>query len=111
MYNANAGIVNALLDGLHKALRPETYPCDLCAVTYGIATVKTDWKLFIQSLEIEPRFLYKDQLQGALAVYQPPFVAQWDGSMYRIILSRMEIDARMSVSEFIEKLWHALRQQ
>ncbi len=35
VYNANSGLLNALLDMGHKVVSPRTYPCSLCALTYG----------------------------------------------------------------------------
>ena len=35
IYNAKSGLVNELLDFAHKIISPETYNCNLCAITYG----------------------------------------------------------------------------
>ena len=62
VYNANAGLVNGLLDTLHKTFSPGTYACSLCAVTYGATSMRTEWKSFIQELPAQTTFLHRDEL-------------------------------------------------
>ena len=34
IYNAKSGFINELVDIPHKIISPETYDCNLCAITY-----------------------------------------------------------------------------
>jgi len=43
-YNAPDGLGAALIDAVHKIVAPESYPCSLCAVTYGAVSMKRRWK-------------------------------------------------------------------
>jgi hypothetical protein len=61
VYNANAGLLNSLLDLAHKVISPATYPCSLCAITYG-TRMRPEWKAFIDSLPIPSEFLHRDEL-------------------------------------------------
>jgi hypothetical protein len=61
VYNAKSGIFNSLEDYLHKVIKPATYQCKLCGLTYGNLGMKTDWKLFLDKLEIPVEFLHKDE--------------------------------------------------
>ena len=69
VYNAKSGLFNKMSDAAHKALSPDTYDCNLCKLTYGLSSMKKEWKEFIQNYNIE--FTYKDTFAGreAPAVY------------------------------------------
>jgi len=41
VYNADSGPINGLKDYFHKIIKPETYECNLCAVTFGNFLVKS----------------------------------------------------------------------
>jgi hypothetical protein len=66
IYNADGGLLNALKDGLHKLLYPASYPCSLCALTYGVATMKGEWRRFLDGLGMPHLFLYRDELRRDL---------------------------------------------
>ena len=61
VYNADAGLANALLDTAHKIFSPRTYACSLCGITYGLTSMRPEWKEFLQSLPVETRFLHRDE--------------------------------------------------
>ena len=61
VYNADSGLVNAVKDFWHKALRPSTYQCNLCQTTFGTFGAKKEWKSFINELGIDSEFLHKDE--------------------------------------------------
>ncbi len=63
VYNANSGILNTLGDLAHKILRPSTYPCNLCAVTFGNLGMKMEWKKFVNSLDVDVEFLHKNEFK------------------------------------------------
>ena len=50
----------ALADALHKAISPATYPCSLCAVTYGAVSMRGAWRSFLESLPNARRFYHRD---------------------------------------------------
>ncbi len=63
VYNANGGKWNAMLDTLHKVISPKTYPCSLCAITYGLTSIEPEWQNFLTTLPTTPVFLHKDEFQ------------------------------------------------
>lgn len=63
IYNAESGFYNKLIDFTHKSLRPSTYPCSLCQLTYGSFSAKPEWNRFISELDLDVKFLYKDELE------------------------------------------------
>jgi hypothetical protein len=62
VYNANSGLFNALADVAHKVLSPQTYPCNLCAITNSALGMRKEWKTFLEGLGIDKEFLHRDQL-------------------------------------------------
>ena len=60
VYNADAGITQAVLDALHKTLSPSTYPCSLCALTYGPVSMKPRWRSWLKTLPMEAVFYHRD---------------------------------------------------
>ena len=61
VYNADSGIINALKDAVEKNVSPETYSCNLCAVTFGTLRMNPKWKRFIRDLPLEAEFLHRDE--------------------------------------------------
>jgi hypothetical protein len=78
VYNANAGLLNGALDLLHKTLSPSTYPCRLCAITYGPLGMRARWKAFLESLGPNLVFLHKDEYEGPEPL---PAILAGDGSV------------------------------
>ncbi len=102
VYNANATLYAKLTDYAHKLLRPKTYPCSLCKLTYGNLGMKREWKSFISKLPYTVSFLHKDEF---LAKYpkqkspQLPVVLEMvNGRMYEKITSR-EINNQKTLKE------------
>jgi len=62
IYNAKSGIINSLIDFTHKVISPDTYECNLCAITYGTFTKKNLWADYIESIPIASIFTYKDKI-------------------------------------------------
>ena len=62
VYNADSGVFNTLTDIAHKIFSPESYECNLCAITYGNFSMRAEWKEFLDSLEAEFEFLHRDEL-------------------------------------------------
>lgn len=63
VYNADSGLFNLLTDTAHKLLSPETYSCNLCAITYGSFGMKKNWKEFLKSIDIPVEFLHRNELK------------------------------------------------
>lgn len=68
VYNADSGLVNTLIDVVHKTVSPKTYACNLCGLTYASVSMKKAWKRFISSLDLPVEFLHRDQLSDHYGV-------------------------------------------
>lgn len=67
IYNADSGLLNTAKDFVHKIVSPETYECNLCAVTYGNIGMKGEWKSFIEDLDYPVEFLHRDEFEDKYA--------------------------------------------
>ncbi len=61
VYNANSGKWNSYMDIMHKILSPQTYECNLCAITYDTFSINKDWAAFKEKIPVEMSFLHKDE--------------------------------------------------
>ncbi len=62
VYNADSGFVNTLLDIGHKIVSPQTYACNLCAITHSTFSMRDEWKRFVGGLKLPVEFLHRDEL-------------------------------------------------
>jgi hypothetical protein len=103
VYNADSGALNAIKDALHKAVRPSTYPCSLCAVTFGNVRMKQEWKIFIDNLDLPVEFLHRnefcDQYNCQDITYPVAFLIE-DGHRTELI-STAEIDVTTTLDDMI----------
>ena len=75
VYNADSGVFNALADLAHKTLSPDTYSCNLCALTYSSLGMRRKWKRFIEKLGRPVEFLHRDELREHLGLEEVPLPA------------------------------------
>ncbi len=68
VYNADSGVFNAVTDMAHKAFSPQTYQCNLCALTHSTFGMRNSWKEFLETLEIPLEFLHADELKSRYAI-------------------------------------------
>ena len=107
VYNAKAGLGHALLDSVHKAVSPGTYACALCGLTYGLTSMRPEWKQFLRTLPGPTRFLYRADLPAAYPqlVGQPLaaiFLEEADG-VIRPLVTAAEL-AQLDLPGLIELL-------
>jgi hypothetical protein len=62
VYNADSGLFNTLTDIAHKIFSPQTYECNLCAITYGNFGIRDEWRQFLETLAAGLEFLHRDEL-------------------------------------------------
>ena len=66
VYNADGGLLDAVRDAVHKLVSPATYPCSLCALTYGAVSMRREWRAFLDRLGMPVLFLYRDEFREDL---------------------------------------------
>lgn len=111
VYNADSGIINALIHAVHKQLFPESYPCSLCAITYGAVSMRGEWKRFLESLPMEVVFHHKDDFaqaypemgEGAAdALALPAILIAHGGERPQILVAAEQLDAIADTIELME---------
>ncbi|HEV2800926.1 MAG TPA: hypothetical protein VGW12_10540 [Pyrinomonadaceae bacterium] len=75
VYNAESGLFNTLGDVAHKILSPETYACNLCALTHTAFRVRREWTQFLESLDAHTEFLHADELHERYGLRNLPLPA------------------------------------
>jgi hypothetical protein len=113
IYNADAGLLNAVKDTVHKVLRPETYPCSLCALTYGWFAMHSDWRRFLFRLPMEKVFLHRNEAAKALPgieVDAPAILLDTGDGEPQELVSAAELNAMQHRQTLMALLLERLRQ-
>lgn len=77
VYNADLGVRNLVKNFWKKILRPSTYECNLCMHIFGAFSMKKDWKLFINKLNIETEFLHRDEFEKKFNIKNANFPSSY----------------------------------
>lgn len=108
IYNAAPGKINGLFDSIHKAVSPQTYACDLCALTHGFAGAHAGWKRFMQHNQhrADFKFIYrKDAAPYRNAVGRTlnlPAVLLRKSDTTELLLEKADFSQFKSLEEFID---------
>ncbi|OSZ72435.1 hypothetical protein CAP39_03595 [Sphingomonas sp. IBVSS1] len=96
VYNANAGILAGVMDSVHKIVSPSTYPCQLCAVTYGLTSMRREWRAFLDETGLETVFHHRPDFRAAFphaADWPLPLVAVEDGGQLTQLVTAADFTA------------------
>ena len=112
IYNAKSGVVNELIDFAHKIVSPETYDCNLCAISYGAFSMKKKWSKYIETLPFKSTFTYKDKFSknGYNNIKFPSIFIRSNKKLDEII-SATEINEIKNLDQLIGLLNQKLYQQ
>jgi hypothetical protein len=104
IYNANGGILNGAKDTIWKVLSPSTYPCSLCALTFGWVSMHGAWRRFLDSLPQTKVFHHKDDYAPAfpdLDIALPAILLAEGDAPPKILVSAAELDALPDLNALI----------
>ncbi|MGY6551121.1 MAG: hypothetical protein ACXIT4_04405 [Erythrobacter sp.] len=96
VYNADSGLLNMLKDGLHKLIRPQTYPCSLCSLTYGPVAMRGEWRRYLASLPLAKTFHHRDDFAEAFPqerIALPAILLARPDAALKLLISADELDA------------------
>lgn len=95
VYNADSGLFNTVTDIAHKIFSPDTYECQLCALTYGVFSVQQEWTQFIKTLDRPLIFLHRNELESRFGLKDIPLpvVFSKQGDDLEVLISQAEINA------------------
>ena len=88
-YNAEAGLLAGVLDSVHKLASPATYPCRLCALTYGLVTMDRRWRDWLRRPPLPVVVHHRPDFRAAwpaAANWPLPLVALADGAGLTLLL-------------------------
>ena len=112
IYNAKSGVVNELIDFAHKIVSPETYDCNLCAISYGAFSMKKKWSTYIETLPFKSTFTYKDKFsKNGYSDIKFPSVFIRSNEKLDEIISATEINEINNLDQLIGLLNQKLYQQ
>lgn len=114
VFNADSGAINSVKDFFHKMVKPSTYDCNLCAVTFGNFGMKKEWAQYVSSLEDEVNieFLHRDEFEEYYpnvidAKYPSAYIERPNG--LELFISQEEMNSVESVKELKDMVNNRLR--
>ena len=111
IYNADSGAWSKLFDAAHKLVSPATYPCSLCALTYGAVSMRSEWRRFVDSLPHEVRFAYRDEMAPTASPLPAlPALVERRGAAWTTLLDATQIGACTNLDMLIARVREALRE-
>ena len=106
VYNADGGPLNAVSDAVHKLVSPATYPCSLCALTYGAVAMHGAWRTFLGSTGLPVLFLYRDEFRADLdrreLALPAILLGAASGGPPQVLLSAAELNALADLPTLID---------
>lgn len=104
VYNADSGLINTFIDIGHKVISPQTYQCNLCALTFGVISEQKQWKQFRQESKTEMEFLHRDEFEQKYSQkFEYPVVLKEDNGLI-VLIEKTELNEMKSLNELIEKV-------
>ncbi|MCT4580180.1 MAG: GTPase [Flavobacteriales bacterium] len=102
VYNAQSGWFYKASNFAHKIISPKTYNCELCALTHGSFRPKEEWLTFIQSLDYDIEFIYKDEVNIGKRRFTPPFVLKIIDGKEKVLIANDDWYKIKTTEEFIK---------
>ncbi len=106
VYNANSNWFNKVVDFSHKIISPNSYQCELCSLTHGAFGPKEEWLKFIETLDYEVKFSYKNELDIKQRRQGPPFILVGIKGSFKELISKeelIEIDTTIDLIQIIKE--------
>ncbi|QJB68674.1 hypothetical protein [Parasphingorhabdus halotolerans] len=111
VYNADEGLLASIKDTVHKIVRPETYPCSLCALGHGPLAMRGAWRKYLDSLPMEKKFYHRQDFardyENTARFALPVILIEKDG-MLQTLVEKQELDLMLDVEELISAMGAAL---
>ena len=101
VYNADSGMFNTLTDIAHKVFSPQTYECNLCAISHSYLSERSEWKDFIEELGVECEFLHRDEFLKKYSSEEKdfPVIFELNDGELKLALSAEKINSCKSMDD------------
>ncbi|MCY7376717.1 MAG: hypothetical protein LH472_12225 [Pyrinomonadaceae bacterium] len=106
VYNADSGVFNLLTDVAHKMFSPQTYACNLCAVTHSNFGMKKEWKEFLETLENPLEFLHADEFKSRYKFEEVelPAIFKLENGALNLMVAAAAINKCQSIEDLKRKI-------
>ena len=110
VYNADSGLFATVTDMAHKVFSPQTYQCNLCALTYSTFWMRKSWRVFLESLERPFEFLHADELNSVYHISGVPLPAVFkkDAEGLKLLIDADSINQCRTIDELKELIRYHL---
>jgi hypothetical protein len=111
VYNADAGIAAGIMDSIHKVVSPDTYACDLCAITHGLARMNPKWKAWLKTLPFPTRVYHRPDFRAtypAMGDVALPLVLVERGGQPQVLIAAEDFAGVDGVDALIALIEHRL---
>ena len=111
VYNAKGGVFHMLADAVHKIVAPATYPCSLCALSYGPVAMRQRWRQTLAALPVATEFFHSDDFARAfprLTIALPAILLAQGTSQPEVLIGSTELDALAGLEALIALLHQRL---
>ena len=111
VYNADSGFFNSLAGAAHKIFSPQTYQCNLCALTHSALGMRREWRRFLDGLGSPLEFLHADELKARYGVADVPLPAIFkrDGENLELLAGADAINACTAMDDLKRLILEARR--
>ncbi|MDT8357863.1 MAG: hypothetical protein RQ758_05085 [Methanomicrobiaceae archaeon] len=111
VYNSESGMLNELVDRIHKLAAPYTHECHLWRLTHSHFGIRREWTKFFDRYDLDVAFLHRDELEkefpGEEGRYPAIFLAS--AKTLSPFISEVEINACSSTQKLMDLLKQRLR--
>ena len=112
IYNSKDDFQTIFVDTVHKKINPDTYPCQLCRLTYDTFSRNKKWQTFLKQLSYKYFFLYKDdKFVIDNQVLEFPIILFVSNNNLKVLLSKKEINQSSSLDQLITMIDVRLKEQ
>lgn len=101
VYNADSGVFNLAADIAHKIFSPQTYSCNLCAITHSTFGMKNEWRDYLKTLKVPFEFLHADELKAEYKIKAAdlPAVYAKENNGLKMIIDATTINACRTIDD------------
>jgi hypothetical protein len=106
VYHAKSRKLNALFDAGHKLFSPNSYQCNLCALTFDAFTENKTWKQFRAQNSIDMKFYPIDEFEKTFpsVTFEYPVILKQDQTGLNELLNKKDINKIESVDGLINHI-------
>ena len=105
VYNADTRLWARIVDLLTKILRPRSYACNLCMLTFGWYSMIPRWRIYLSQRPEKVVELHRDEFHDRFEKHlQLPAVLLLRGNELTSVLDADEINKITTLDELIERL-------